>query len=592
MGHRRDEHRVRFQDTVHLAEHAVEVVVLAERASAERDVDALGPKKRQISKVAGVDFDAGLFAVGEATCARGELFAGLDRDRLGTLADERDGVVAGAATEFEYALGVQVSEEAQVAFARQVVPPEQRAVADLIVGCAGLGNEFGGDAVPRLDVRHVTIVPHGHRSDGRADRGRAIAWNNHLMSNVPLAAPAGESDPTRRFDELDGLRALAMTAVFVYHFGLFSGPLLALGPSFGAAPTTWGSRVIPNLQMGVEVFFVLSGFLIYAPFARARAERQPGPALRHYAIRRALRIYPAYWLALSVLLVRDDIYVNGFVNYLKHASLTHLYWSDFGKVGTREPGMVVAWTLVVEVSFYVFVPMWAALARRMSVRLEVVVLAALAIVGLLVRWWAVDHRVWPWVHVLPSGFAALGPGMLMAIAMAHRTRWSSGFARLWRRRWPWHLAAIGVFVAMSRLAYGSVFFAILSEGAPLLWHKVLAPIFAIALVAPIVLGSGQGWRVGGRRLRLLANPVLVWIGTVSYGGYLWHHSLMYHHVDQDAVNDMSAFNVSLLMVGLFAFVLAVAAGSWYLVERPALRLANRLTRVGGAGAGGGGAPRS
>ncbi len=408
----------------------------------------------------------------------------------------------------------------------------------------------------------------------------------------PATAQSGDSDPTRRFQELDGLRALAMTGVFVYHFGLFSGPLLAIGTGFGAAPTTWGARVIPNLQAGVEIFFVLSGFLIYGPFARARAAGQPAPALRQYAIRRALRIYPAYWLALVVLLVRDDIYVNGFTNFLKHASLTHQYWSDFGKVGTREPGMVVAWTLVVEVSFYAFVPLWAVLARRMSVRVEVIALTALAILGLFLRWWAVYHRVWPWVTILPAGFAALAPGMMTAIAVAHRSHWSAGFARLWRRRWPWHLVAIGVFVAMCRLAYGSVFFAILNEGSPLAWHKVLAPLFAIALVAPIVLGSGHGGRVWGRRVRPLASPVLVWIGTVSYGGYLWHHSLMYHHIDQDAVNDMSAFNASLLMVGLFAFVLAVAAGSWYLVERPALRIANRLSRVRPVGADDSAATRS
>lgn len=382
---------------------------------------------------------------------------------------------------------------------------------------------------------------------------------------------AGGSSPVTRFDELDGLRALAMTLVFVYHFGLFTGPFLEIGPGL-AAPTTWGARVIPNLQVGVEIFFVLSGILIYGPFARARARGAPGPGLRRYARRRFLRIYPAYWLALVVLLLRDDIYVNGFANFLKHASLTQTYWPDFGKVGTREPGMVVAWTLVVEVSFYVFAPLWAHLvARRVTVRVECALLGLLTALGLFVRVWSTHHRVGPWVLVLPPALAALAPGMLTAIALAHRGDRPTDPRPWWAARWPWHLGALVVAFAMARLAYGYPVYPILGVNA-LAWHKVLGPPLAALVVIPVALVPAR------RRWRPLAHPAVVWVGTVSYGAYLWHHGLMYHHIDREAVLDLSAFNDALLMTGLYGFVLLVAAGSWYLVERPALRWADRRPR--------------
>jgi peptidoglycan/LPS O-acetylase OafA/YrhL len=362
-----------------------------------------------------------------------------------------------------------------------------------------------------------------------------------------------------------------MALVFVYHFGLFAIPLLEVGSPL-AAPSTWGARVIPNLQLGVEIFFVLSGFLIYLPFARAR---QDGTSVRivPYVLRRALRIYPAYWVALVVLIVRDDIYVNGAANFVKHATLTQSYFADRGLVGTREPGMVVAWTLVVEMSFYVFVPIWATIvARRVSVRTEIVALSGLTALGFFVRWWAVHHAVWPWVSVLPPAMAALAPGMLCAIAVVRRDRWREPWIRIVRARWLWFAAAAAVFLWLIRVAYGSPLFAIFIEGEALAWHKLLAPLVGVLIVAPVVLIP----KTSGKRT--LAHPALVAVGTVSYGGYLWHHSLMYHHIDRDVVNDMTAFNASLLMAGLFAFVLAVAAASWFLIERPSLRLADRLAR--------------
>jgi peptidoglycan/LPS O-acetylase OafA/YrhL len=105
------------------------------------------------------------------------------------------------------------------------------------------------------------------------------------------------------------------------------------------------------------------------------------------------------------------------------------------------------------------------------------------------------------------------------------------------------------------------------------WHLLAMPLIAVCVVVPVVLG-----RRGSRGHRLLAHPVVAFVGTVSYGAYLWHHIVMYNHVDIELVRAGSAFQAATTMVGVFAFCVALGAGSWFLIERPSLRLAERLTR--------------
>jgi peptidoglycan/LPS O-acetylase OafA/YrhL len=363
-----------------------------------------------------------------------------------------------------------------------------------------------------------------------------------------------------------------MTLVFVYHFGLFTIPFLEIGEQF-AAPRTWGLRVVPNLNFGVEIFFVLSGYLIYGQFTRAQAEGRPRQDLRRYALRRFLRIYPAYWVALVTLLVRDDIYVNGAVNFLKHAALMHTYFPDYGKIGTRDAGIAISWTLVVEVSFYVFAPLWSVVARRLTVRRELWCLAALTLVGLGIRFWASHHIIYPALNVLLPNLAALAPGMMLAVVVAHRATFEPSVSRLTRRPLLWWAAGAATFFVIARVAYGSVFVPAVSEPTMLAWHLVLAPCIAVLLVTPIILSRARSW------LRaLLGHPIVAWIGTVSYGAYLWHHVVMLNHVDIDVVRDSSAFQAAMTMAGLYLFVLVLGASSWYGVERPSLRLADRLSR--------------
>ncbi len=104
---------------------------------------------------------------------------------------------------------------------------------------------------------------------------------------------SGRSSSAGRYRGIDGLRAVAAGMVLTYHVALWGG-FSRLGP---LAPA------MSELKGGVALFFVISGLVLYLPFARAIAHCAELPSWRDYARRRFLRIIPAYWLTLTVVAV-------------------------------------------------------------------------------------------------------------------------------------------------------------------------------------------------------------------------------------------------------------------------------------------------
>ena len=102
------------------------------------------------------------------------------------------------------------------------------------------------------------------------------------------------SAPDGRHPPIDGLRAFAAIAVLLTHVSIYSGLVAAGGDA---------ARYAQRLEVGVAIFFVISGFVLYRPFLQARLDARELPRVGRYASRRALRIVPAYWLALTVAAV-------------------------------------------------------------------------------------------------------------------------------------------------------------------------------------------------------------------------------------------------------------------------------------------------
>ena len=357
-----------------------------------------------------------------------------------------------------------------------------------------------------------------------------------------LAPPPGHP----RFPHLDGLRALAALAVCAVHVSAFAG--ITARDAAGAYTA--------RLDVGVTVFFVLSGFLLYRPFAADALAGRPPVRIRDYARRRVLRIVPAYWLALTVLAAWVGL----------HGVFTHDWWRYYGFVQiywfrTVLGGISPAWTLCVEVTFYAALPFVALALRRARPVLQLSVLGLLALAALGLRTWLHSR---PGLHLaastLPGMFAWFAGGMALAVVSVAGWR-----VRLVERApWACWALALGLFVAVANIGAPRDYDARHYTGAGYLAEHVLYLAIGVLLVAPAVFGSGER---GPRRL--LALPAVAWLGLVSYGIYLWHLPLMdwLHRHSVDGWLELAAAGLALTV--------ACAAASYYVVERPLLRLKDR-----------------
>jgi peptidoglycan/LPS O-acetylase OafA/YrhL len=372
---------------------------------------------------------------------------------------------------------------------------------------------------------------------------------------MPTAEPPTARAPRGRLDALDGLRGLAATGVLVLHVWMFS-----YGDSH-RPPKGFLDFTIGELRLGVQLFFVLSGFLIFRPFVAAALDgARRGPSLTRYAIRRAARILPGYWLAVAAafLLLRhldhptqidaDQLPIfllfaqNHFEETIKHL----------------DPPM---WTLGIEMSFYATLPIAGLLALRLGPHRgrQVVLTLTVVAAGLLSTVLAYTHH-WPQTlstSLLPH-LAEFGAGMTAAVLL-HRRRLRAtpaiaiavaGIVLIVANSW-WH--ATGAGSVDTRNLVGD------SPG-----------VAGIALIlATLVAGP---WRAV-----LLSRGPAKWLGTISYGVYLFHFPVI---VGLRMTGHWPQASLTRELLAVLAITLPAAALSWVLVERPAIRWAQRRTSGG------------
>src|ERR671917_647212 len=162
------------------------------------------------------------------------------------------------------------------------------------------------------------------------------------------------------------MRALAAIAIVLTHTAGVSG--FNTDNALGAYTA--------RLNLGVTLFFLLSGFLLYRPFVAARLEGRPPVRIRDYTRRRILRIVPAYWTALTVLALWPGLPAIWDGEWWRSYTFTQIYWAD-----SVVQGIFPAWTLCIEISFYLALPFIAvAIGRLVGTRwrVELAVLALLA----------------------------------------------------------------------------------------------------------------------------------------------------------------------------------------------------------------------
>jgi peptidoglycan/LPS O-acetylase OafA/YrhL len=375
-----------------------------------------------------------------------------------------------------------------------------------------------------------------------------------------LSVPGASVTHHERWVSVDALRAIAALMVLVSHAGL-----LALAEPVGVA------KQASRLGVGVWIFFAASGYLIAGPFLRALLDGRDAPPVRRYALRRAVRILPAYWVALAaILLLVTGSALSHWWQLPVHALLAQ------GLVpGELKSFYLVAWSLAVEAIFYVLVPLGAwIVVRRSGARAVPMGRLILGIVSL----WCVAFAISVGIALafplqpgrsLPGGVQVLDlvgslanfcPGMLVFLAVTAGTvpnsRWCRGYNAVATRPLPTVIAGTVLLLAATQLPFQTSHLAAALQG----------PLLGIASGLILITFVNGGWT---RRMARVLAP----IGLVSYGVYLWHWvivSTLVHHkvtVVSGAGVPATAARVAVLV----ALTLPVATLSWLLIERPLLR---------------------
>jgi peptidoglycan/LPS O-acetylase OafA/YrhL len=376
------------------------------------------------------------------------------------------------------------------------------------------------------------------------------------VTSSPPAAQVGEDRAvaSQRVASLTGIRAVAATLVVLTHAAYTTGHY-----THG-----YGGLILARMEIGVPMFFVLSGFLLFTPWVRAAESGSAPPSVPRYAWHRVRRIMPAYIVTVLIAYAIYHFRVAGpnpghtWIGFLRNITLTQIYTDNYAYKFLHQ-GMTQMWSLAVEVSFYVALPALAWLLLTVLCR-----------------------RCWQ-PRLLVAGILGLTLVSPAWLVLVHTTHFLPDGARLWLPTYlVWFLGGmlLAALAPMGVRAYAVVclplvVICILIVSTPIAGAPTTSPaalreglskavfygVIATLSVAPLALGN-RGWYA-----RLLASRPMVFLGEISYEIFLIH-----------------LITMELVMVEILGF--HIYTGSWValfvvtmVVTIPLAWLLHRFTRV-------------
>jgi len=343
------------------------------------------------------------------------------------------------------------------------------------------------------------------------------------------------------YPQLDGLRAIAVALVFLHHWSPLN---LSLG------------------IIGVQLFFVLSGFLITRILLELRNSSDTSGelilfSLRQFYARRFIRIFPLYYFCLILFVILDRFAI-------RETAIWHfLYLSNFRFffLGSFEGSFSHFWTLAVEEQFYLIWPFVVLLAPRERLPRILLLFIVLAPLTRAAIWTTVGPHYASTSTLLPANLDTLGLGAIGACWVG-----ASGWVPEPVRRWSVlvvPVCLIEIFVA--RWVGGNGIFVTILDS------------LAVAVVSLwcVILGtSGFSGFFGA----FLMNPAIQYLGRISYGLYVWHmFAPAFLRNLLKVVGLPETWNHGVVgFLLLFAGTVTVASVSWILLERPLNRLKSRF----------------
>ncbi|HZU67202.1 MAG TPA: acyltransferase [Ktedonobacteraceae bacterium] len=399
---------------------------------------------------------------------------------------------------------------------------------------------------------------------------------------------------------LDGVRACAILFVIIFHVNRMTGDRLWSSVQYPLA-----SSISTAGGTGVTLFFVLSGFLLFMPFAKALLFKTEWPLNRVFYLRRCLRIIPGYYVSLFLLILfANPQYLQR--DHLKDLLLFVTFFMDSSRATFRQLNGPF-WTLATEWQFYMILPImmlvFVLLVHRVPIqkRLKAVTccLAGVIVLGLFVRFWGFYFQSHPSATfliprndlniVLFFTFGMTGKytedfavGMFVSLCYIYAQHPSTDrkFAQTWERlsMWLWGAGIIIlVFSAMWHFkANSTAAWPFLSGLMPYFnWLSEMVLAFGYGACIAAILYGPSGLK------RFFAWPLMRWIGLISYSLYMWHLPLL--ELFQTRVLPLLHiqnyyFAYSLYWVWVFLVIFPFALLFYAIIEKPWMNLGDQWRR--------------
>lgn len=427
----------------------------------------------------------------------------------------------------------------------------------------------------------------------QADRNGRVGFFRRSALHLTALLEPGKQKST--IPSLDGVRAIACLLVVGYHINLITRDTHIWLPE----NNPFIAALLQSGESGVTLFFVLSGFLLFLPYARALLLKQNWPSMRRFYLRRALRIIPAYYIclvALIFLMHREYLQADRWPQLV----LFLTFFMD-SSVATFQAINGPFWTLAVEWQFYLLLPLLVlgmrALAWHCSPRkrLWTILLCLCTVIawGMLSQFWLEYLRGHPlpgtpvW-YIVSGLFLGQGGkylqdfalGMLVSLLYVY-TRYADSQERVKEvlRRlqlWLWGAGtALFLFITLWRenSAHGN--------GMPwldgvrgyysLLGEAGFACAFCLCLCA-LLFGNPASQKI-------FSWLPLRWIGHLSYSTYMWHFPLLIFFMVHVGYN-ITDWNLWLVFASYWLWIilaiLPFSLVTFLLTERPGMQLSSKL----------------